>query len=60
MAAKSAMDARFNAGMISKINEIRQSKVGTLTKWNDILKILVVAKIAYSRHVKINELLVHP
>ena len=57
---KSAMDARFTAGMIGKINEIRQSKVGTLTKWNEILKILKDAKIAYSRHVKIHELLVHP
>ena len=53
-------DGRYTPELIAEINFVLESKSGSLTKWNQIIKILLSYKIAYKRIVKISEVTVHP
>ena len=54
------VDDRYTPELIAEINFVLESKGGSLTKWNQIIKKLLSHKIAYKRIVKISEVMVHP
>ena len=53
-------DIRLTPAVIRDVDAILEGPGGDLKKWNAILKVLKKARLAYSRKIKISELMVHP
>ena len=60
MAANDQSDDRFTGEVCSEIDATLASNIGSLSKWNSILKVLKEANISYQVTCKPSELFVHP
>ena len=53
-------DERFTHELKAEVDTVMGSSAGALTKWNQVLDILVAKNIAYKRQCSMDDLFVHP